>query len=720
MLTQFGGRESFVGRKASGKDSLFAGALPTDQWPGITGRQPSPRALTSSEDNVADDRATGNALFDDDYEPSYEGHKAGLSPSAVAEIERRAAASRPIVLDELALVLRNRPAVPEITPAQWAVAAAFVEQSYTGIETAFEGWVREAGRILFDDEITLAVVTGAGKQVGQRRLRDAFAVTDEEAKRHDLRYLVSEKRRSQLRRAAEKPAVEQPAADPEPWVAEGISRATFYRRKNGAVKKVVRQTAVAAGDVYPGPAVAGVSLATWKRRRAAQSASVDGEPKSETFGDPTGKAMGCGHDGYGNLPFFLSSYSRVAESLTTRLTGASHFGDSAKPVIEPAGHPALAPVYPAVHRLPTAAGRRYAKQALDMGLCWSAHLADLSRPGTWFTHPEAGWLTADQDRELVEARQAAIDSVIAAENVKAARERTAAAAKAARLAARKPTHEDLIPEGIPNPTMKPARVIEAVWAKVPINLRHWVRDGLGAEFARLGSADAAVVASIPPAKRKLVLGDALVAAWPALTVDQLNAHVRAHWQLPTADGVAAALKVLRAPVVRVIPPEWHVDLKKLARIKAAILSMQPPIPVARHGLVEAAASAMLFRQKAFLEPEVVVGMFAHLTVRQWASQIENAWYREYIKDHPEQDPCIGTDYEHALGNARRQWANALEVHAATREAKEEEVELVIPMTRAESRAHEAAEWRRKAMETIEAELAAAEAAEAAAIAKATR
>jgi hypothetical protein len=83
---------------------------------------------------------------------------------------------------------------------------------------------RQAARRLVDPRKDYAVP----------RICSEFDITDEEAEMLDLTLLVSEKRRSHLRRRAEGVPEKGKQERHEPWRAEGISKAQYYRNRKQA------------------------------------------------------------------------------------------------------------------------------------------------------------------------------------------------------------------------------------------------------------------------------------------------------------------------------------------------------------------------------------------------------------------------------------------------------------------------------------------------------
>ena len=160
--------------------------------------------------------------------------------------------------------------------------------------SALLNWLRDAGVPGGKGEYWLT--TAAGREMAARAeamrddrlmevrriwsaddLRRLFAIGDDEARRLELQYLVSERVRSELRRRAEgvRPAAEAradraaKAREQKPWEVAGIPRSTYYERLKRAPVVAVQTALAGAGEPDQKPWVAlGISERTYYRRKA--------------------------------------------------------------------------------------------------------------------------------------------------------------------------------------------------------------------------------------------------------------------------------------------------------------------------------------------------------------------------------------------------------------------------------------------------------------------
>ncbi|CAH2606103.1 conserved protein of unknown function (plasmid) [Rhodovastum atsumiense] len=233
-----------------------------------------------------------------------------ISARAAEEIARRADAARRDILDETGRLVQFRGGLDALTAPQ---AEAVTE-------------------LLADTPAAPSLAT----------LRRLLAPTDAEAAALSLRRLVSERLRSEQRRRAEgaKPAAEaqaaRAAAAERPWVAAGVSRATWYRQQRAVAMTAAREAV-----------------------RQAEMETGGGQGAGETRADPIQKEEKGSEEGKGR------PRSKVAPSLTAA--------------------PAP-PRLPRMADLETAEARRYTATALRAGCRWSDGL-QWSRPMTWFTRP---------------------------------------------------------------------------------------------------------------------------------------------------------------------------------------------------------------------------------------------------------------------------------------------------------------------------------------------
>jgi hypothetical protein len=401
-----------------------------------------------------------------------------MSAAAQADIDERREAARPNYLAELALLLRarqGRATVPQMISLA-AVLAAIPNRS-DDLATTLRRWIGEAGGRPPPESDALAARGADTAEPGRRELVRIWDITAAEEEALDLRALVGEGRRSRQRRRAEgaRPADEaqgaRAAARSEPWVAAGLSRATYYRRlRNAPVQAAVEEVREALGtsDSDPEPwLTAGVSRATYYRRLRETR-----ETENETRADPIPKKRKKGISG-------------VDPNLNPRLTPTTR------------------------SRLPaeltrTAEARRLVALAERLGLPFS-DWAQHESPRTWY------------DLDVVERLPAGEqDTYHSAVGAAAAALERRQALDTSRARVQVPDARIAPPAAAPCRYACPARVSPAVWSEVPAPLRPRVLKLAGREFLRGAQPDAAVVEAVKEVQRERTLARAVHTAAAAV------------------------------------------------------------------------------------------------------------------------------------------------------------------------------------------------------------
>lgn len=431
-----------------------------------------------------------------------------MSARTAAEIARRVEVAQAGLLGELAqLVLARQGRMNDSQVS--AVATLLRDLGYDAVE--LETWLEQVGAPA--ELAASAVIAPSERPIGAAELRQVFLVTDAEEEALELIRLVSERRRSRLRRRAEgaRPASSPvpKSVAPAPWEGTGKSRATWYRHERAAAPSAVREAVRRAGLVSQAeqqPWVAdGISRATWYRRQ--RSTAVAGETEGETERDRITHVR---------TREFLSYYP-VAASLTRSLPADPLFTGFSR------------------EQLRTAEARRLVGLAERLGFTWCRDRR-LEQPRTWFGSPRHAlslderqdWENAVQAAERGEQRRGAMD--LARARVEA-RTNPAAARQS-------------VLDALPDPQQCPARVSPAVWDQVPPEFRPWVRRHAGQLFLAGVDPDVAVTQAIEPAARQAALEAAIAAAVPGVETDRLRQLGRQWWHLPTAEGVRRALAEL--------------------------------------------------------------------------------------------------------------------------------------------------------------------------------
>ncbi len=172
-------------------------------------------------------------------------NKDGMSKVAIQEIADRIEMARPRVLEELSWICKSREG--KLTSTQVRAVADVISHlvPVTDVATVLCEWLMQnggdpgaawdwkespQGRACIE---AAAISDGPRRDLPAGRLRDLFLIKDAEAEAMELRQLVSERIRSRLRRRAEGAKPRKAVAQIEqPWVAEGISRATWFRKRS--------------------------------------------------------------------------------------------------------------------------------------------------------------------------------------------------------------------------------------------------------------------------------------------------------------------------------------------------------------------------------------------------------------------------------------------------------------------------------------------------------
>jgi len=464
-----------------------------------------------------------------------------LSRAAADAIDKRTRAARPHIWSELTALIRHRGGA--ITEQQIKIAASVLSYIIAAdeLEASLGAWLAVDVRASQDvaaawlastewrDVLARAEAAAGGRQRAWRprgaaeprlrdprrhysisTIRDEFRITDDEAEALNFKHLISERRRSALRRAAEH-VDQQPDASPtpsaettRPWEAAGLSRSAWYARqartRREAVAAAVRR---AAGEPELDKApwiAAGVSKATWYRRKKA------GETKNRTPVDPIKE------------PTYNTFLDTVARSPDSSLTSAT----------------------PPASAFPTAEARRLRALALRLGLAWIG--------GKW-REPELCWkvppgrtLTTSEAADLEAAMMAARHAEWRREAIEAERMREAAAVEMAtttpaeRQAAREAAEAEL--RAATERGDRPARVSEAAWAAVPADLRPRVTKFAGRFFLYGHEPDAAVALGVEAIRREDAIVAAVLRQDPDADIERVRRAASKWYRHPTAEAAA--------------------------------------------------------------------------------------------------------------------------------------------------------------------------------------
>lgn len=483
--------------------------------------------------------------------------KRAVSRAASAAIDARKVDSRPRVLDELAALVRKR---GSITGRQFSIVGSLMSYVTPAAQLpqALMAWLSACRlgdddmRRYFDSPAWAQVLDRAQRaELGERtglppaddpngprgsvdlrkdysiaRIHAEFAIGGEEESDLRLMTVISEARRSMLRRRAEGvPSEADKAAARPPTVAErasaaGVSRRTVARWAEreraaavaaaaAAVRRANGEPDLAAADREPWKTV-GVSKATWYRRRQHPGCgeTESGTPRDRNHGDRD--AAGTGDE------VFLDSFlDTVAESATRSLT-------------------------PLAADFVTAEARRLAVLAGRLGLVWSS-IAREREPGGWWSLPPGRTLTEGEATELETAVAAARAAEWRREGHEAAREREAAAVEKA-ADKRTPAERNAAGDG----DDCPARVTPAVWEAVPPALRPRVRRLAGRFFLHGHAPDVAVARGVEAARRENAIVAAVLATHATADLAQVVTLASCHWKRPTAEGAALVLADIAA------------------------------------------------------------------------------------------------------------------------------------------------------------------------------
>lgn len=407
--------------------------------------------------------------------------KPRVSKSAAAAIEARVEDARPRVLTELGWICEDRSGY--LTEEQVAAAAAVMShlisyfdldllpdklgdwlQDYGGSRQSADNWAESpAGAAL-----VIAAVTRPTdrRDLPAEDLRQVFAVSDDEVERLGLHYLAPKNVRDRARRRAEgvMPRGSKPKA--EPWKALGISKATYYRQQS-------RVVAEREGETSDDPINKEV-----------------GEPDSETLNDPIAHARASDDD---NTYYIIGSFA-----------------------VSPTDPP------PAVSKLPTAEGRRYATLALRLGAKWQP-VPILAAPETWFDPMEED---AEEATELATALQEAIAGQRRANSIQQAKE--------------KRKGEKHVPKDI-DPQTCPRGIPESMWSQVPTHLRDRVWSHAGLLYLAGYNKIEAVAFGFVAAERAERREAAIISACPDVDPEVAARLAAGLWEESLEDAVDIAL-----------------------------------------------------------------------------------------------------------------------------------------------------------------------------------
>lgn len=185
--------------------------------------------------------------------------KRKLSETTLIEIATRKADSREPVLYELAALVRYRNGA--ITEPQLDIVMSVLSFMSAGTDTnalprALPGWLalngvhQRTAQPLLESAAQRLPADGWRHDYSIREIRAEFRITPAEEIALDLQKLVTEARRSMLRRRAEgaRPladakAERQVKAASKPWIAAGLSRSAWYEQRRKAPAKAVAEAA---------------------------------------------------------------------------------------------------------------------------------------------------------------------------------------------------------------------------------------------------------------------------------------------------------------------------------------------------------------------------------------------------------------------------------------------------------------------------------------------
>jgi len=538
--------------------------------------------------------------------------KRRLSAKASAENEQRRVSARRRMLDELALVVSARGG--EMTLAQADIVGVLV-YGVTGADPFVaalaywcdearaelglaEEWLRSRGGL---EGLEMAAVGADEDSLSDYTIAqvvEVFAISDTEADLLGLTTLVSERRRSHLRRRAEGvPTAEEvrAAPGPKPWEVEGIPERTWRYRRAAEWRRCVEETVaavrrIARGDEHDEPqptadAAApsddrkpweklGVSRATYMRRKAAErTRQADGQdgadretPPCRTR-DPISKRY--------NKEFFPD---RVAGSARVGLTRPA-----AQPEVEAVWH--------------TAESRRLAALATSFGLTLSEQ-ADPDAPWHAWEVPPGLTLTDEQAAHLHAARKAAD----AAERRRLAillhrdRQRWAAMSQAERDAERAAEEQAWADRHrwIIDGDGCPRQVTPEVWAEIPRAWRKVTLTWSGRFHVRGEPGDRAVLLGFAAAMRAVSAYHEIRRALPDMSKADAKRYADWLYRLPTLTAVDR---------VRTIVQDRQDQTERAAAdVAAAVGGVLPPVPDDDHAEVIARATKRLLRHPYPISP----------------------------------------------------------------------------------------------------------------------
>jgi hypothetical protein len=506
-----------------------------------------------------------------------------ISRAARQDIAVRKAKSRPVILDELTRLIRSRSG--EATEQQLAVVASIMSlrvECAAYLQPAVRTWVWQCGAPKGSEKAFFASagwaeawsraqdaeygkrrsLTPADSPDGPRRsvdprkdysipaIRSAFGITADEESELDLRQLVSERRRSALRRRAEGlPKAGTPTPIAADRAAEsGVSRRTLFRRAQrertaAAEEAVTAVLRAASGDTTPIEpdrklwVKAGVSRAAWYRRK-------DRETQSGTLRDRN-KVMSKTVDEYPSLrPLLLSSYDTVAKSATLCLT----------------------PPAPTAPIFRTAESRRLAVLAHRLGLEWTGARYLVA----WWAVPTGMTLSEADAADLhaaVQAADAADNRCTAIENARA-RDADQADTRTYEQRQTDEAAERAEAQAAHDRGDCPAKVNTAVWTAVPAELRRRVRR-LAGRFFLLGSEpDEAVADAVELIRRANAIVARVQSSDHSADLDRVQALAENYYELSTTNAVGRVLNDIakeRAALAASPPDPREADLKRMCR-----------------------------------------------------------------------------------------------------------------------------------------------------------
>lgn len=525
---------------------------------------------------------------------------ADITKTAAAHLNNRKALSRRAVLDELSRLVTSRRGA--VTPQQleviasvlsYVVSAAELPRALVGwqasnritAETAAPFWDSAAwGEVLERAQDASLGDTRAYRPRGQKprnvdprkdwsipAIWDVFEVSEAEAGLLNLTTLVSERRRSMLRRmaeGAEPGTVGRPLKKDRPWEAEGISQRTWQRREKKAKE---------ADHAALVERVAAVS----------RNATVSREPANASVGEAVGASSPKGA---------IAPYNDTVAFRDSGSAGLTFY--DAVPRIP------TRPTYPEEDQpkswmLRTAEARRLAALAKRLGLAVDGWAGERDASTWWSVPPGCVLSPAEQDEldiaigaaNRAESRRDSIDAARMKEadaqrmraipidpsvrptsvshdawSMMSPDSRLAAVRHAAEVAARAAAAAEAN-EAVAayDPTACPKLVSPDLWNAIPLHLRPLTLVRAGRYYLSGWRPDDAVTLGAEIAARVDALVFAVMDARPDLAVEHVSEIALSLWWMATVEAVPEVVAGVEARRERQPPAMDEQEIREFLR-----------------------------------------------------------------------------------------------------------------------------------------------------------